>query len=134
METTPLDTLKELAHSVGDMIEHAQDMIGGSSCGDEHETALDVLDSARYALVAGLAVHIAGMERDPDAILSGFSGYRYTPAAWAATRSYDNGDPVCVQVEVGNGQHADYYPRRDGDLDAFKALFAPRLSLVGGPE
>lgn len=130
----PLDTLKELAHVVVNLIDYAQDQIGGSEHGADYEEVQEVLDSASHELVVGLARHIPGMDRDPDAVLSGFNGFVYTQAARTAVRTYEDGTPVVVAVDLGIGRRADYFPRRDGEFEAFKAFFAPRLALVGDAE
>lgn len=102
--SSPLDTLKHAALSTIELIELAQDEIGGG--GSDPERLIDVLDAARRRLLAGLAEHVDGVE--PDGI--GAPEWFATDDARRAVNTYDDGSPVAIHL-VLDGRVRVEYPR-----------------------
>lgn len=121
--TTPLDSLKDAFWLVKGHVGYSTDHIAGNGLLEDEHHVYDVLDSAVKAVTDALAVHVPGLTYDLFP--------RFTEDAWAAARTYDDGSPVIVTVDLPDGCIADYRPRLDGDYDEWVALFKPRLRAVG---
>lgn len=108
--TTPvssvLDTLKHTALYTIDLIETGQDQISGALTVDDVESGQDVLDATRRFLLTALAEHIDGI--NPDGL---WVSEQFTEAAYRAVHTYDDGSPVTVTRDLGDGSIQVWYPR-----------------------
>lgn len=124
--STPLDSLKDAFWLVRSHVEYSTDHLAGNSLLDEEHHLYDVLDSAVKAVTDALAAHVPGVKYDLFP--------RFTDEAWVAARTYDDGSPAIVTVDLDGGSVADYRPRLDGDFDEWKARFKPRLRALPAQE
>lgn len=121
--SSPLDSLKDAFWLVKGHVEYSTDHLAGHDLLDDEHHVYDILDSAIRAATDALGTHVPGVTYDLFP--------RFTDEAWVASRTYDDGTPAIVTVELPSGGNADYRPRIDGDFAAWKALFAPKLHAVG---
>lgn len=120
---TPLDSLKDAFWAVKDHIDYSADHLSGHELLDDDHHVYDVLDSAVRAVTVALGAHVAGLTYD---LFPRFAG-----DAWESARTYDDGSPAIVTVELGNGMVGDYRPRLDGDYDEWRArMTGPHLTAV----
>ena len=109
--TTPpssvLDTLKHTVFRTIDLIEVAQDMVGGSTADSaDVDDAMDLLDVAKRYLLEALAEHIPGV--NPRGI--GAPYWFHFAEAREAARTYDDGSRVVMHLNDGHTVHV-RYPR-----------------------
>ncbi len=120
--STPLDSLKDTFWRVRGYVDYATDHLAGNNILEDGHHVYDILDSAVKAATDALAEHVPGVWWDLCP--------RFSDQGWEAARTYDDGTPAIVTVKLDSGSSADYRPRHDGDLETFKAQFAPHLHAV----
>ncbi|TAJ46339.1 MAG: hypothetical protein EPO52_17555 [Herbiconiux sp.] len=128
MTYTALDTLKDTVLRVEDKIGVAQDHLSGSRDIDDEDDAMQILEYARRLLWEALADHVAGVS-------PAFPHYP-TAASHQDAHTYSDGSTICELIDLSDGAGVFYFPRYDGDRDAFINMFETgrraRLTLVEG--
>lgn len=114
VQSTPLDTLKQTARVVENLLDILMDDFGGKyNIVDDDDEAFSITDSIRMELTKALAEHIPDLEWGPATV----NHVYLSDAARQAVRTFDDGTPIWEQVKYGDVQIGDYFPRRDGPLD-----------------
>lgn len=116
IKSTPLDTLKQIAHVVSELLDVLMDDFGGTYNVDDDNVAFELTDSIRMELTKALAEHIPDLSWGPT-----FGEQIYhSDAARQAVRTFDDGTPVWRQMQFGHSVTF-YYPRRDGPREEYVA-------------
>lgn len=122
--SSALDSLKDAFWSVKNHLDYVADHLAGQELLEDGHHVYDMLDSTVGAVTEALGQHVPGVS---------YIGFpQFTEEAWQAARTYDDGSPVIVAIQLEHGSVADFRPRHDGDLEAFKAQFKPVLYAVEG--
>ncbi|MFZ4894652.1 hypothetical protein ACL9RL_09395 [Plantibacter sp. Mn2098] len=108
-KNSPLDSFKETAHLVNDLIEQVAGYLGEQDLPEAHQWTLDVLDSAAVQLVEGLAQHVPEIDTETRPM--------FVSRELGKANTYDDGTPIHRHIKLDDDGHAvtSFYPRRDGD-------------------
>lgn len=106
---SPLDALKEVALRVHGILDFAIDRVGGEY---DLDAVSESLDRAQNLLAEAVG-NFAPVEVDPHV--------RYSEEA----RTFHDGSPVVVTVELEDGVISDWYPRVHPDYQEWLALHRP---------
>lgn len=109
VQSTPLDTLKQTAKLVEDLLDIIIDDFGGKYGVDDDDEAYMVADSISMVLTKALAEHIPGISWNQDVAMRSYDN----DAARQAVQTFDDGTPIWRLMDHGESSSY-YYPRRDG--------------------
>jgi len=109
VQSTPLDTLKQTAKLVEDLLDIIIDDFGGKYGVDDDDEAYTIADSISMVLTKALAEHIPGISWNQDVAMRSYDN----DAARQAVQTFDDGTPIWRLMDHG-GFVSYYYPRRDG--------------------
>ncbi|ROR81110.1 hypothetical protein SAMN06295974_0334 [Plantibacter flavus] len=108
-KSTPLDTLKQTAKLVEELLDIIIDDFGGKYGVDDDDEAYAIAGSISMELTKALAAHVPGISWDQDVAMRSYDD----PAARQAIQTFDDGTPIWRLMDHG-GFVSYYYPRRDG--------------------
>lgn len=118
-----VDVLKETFWRALRNIEHVSDYLSANEIVDEDDHVFCQLDSAVKAITEALIPHVPGLYWAAEQPM--FEG-----GAYESARTYSDGSPILVDVKLEPGVWAEYWPRYDGDFEAWRLRFKPTLTLL----
>lgn len=124
VQSTPLDTLKQTAKLVEDLLDIIIDDFGGKYGVDDNDEAYMVADSISMVLTKALAEHIPGISWNQDVAMRSYDN----DAARQAVQTFDDGTPIWRLMDHGESSSY-YYPRRDGTPEEHAQRM---LALING--